>query len=268
MFERTLVPVAYGERPEELRTIGVMLKNYGVRSVCLYHVDESGSLFPGSDLPWLMLLQEALEEVGLATEVKRGTGSVAPSIAETAMFQGCDGICLRGKRRWHLQTTRLGGVAQGLLRISDVPVFVHKIPPHLPDGEEGRGRDERIVLYVTSLDAASVRPLPCLMEFGGARCHVLHVRERVDDPSTDHMRRDAIDDALNTVLRDLSPYFDRVSSEQRIGAPARQVLHVAERLKADVIVLGRDTPEFLSGPMNDPAELIVNASKASVCLVP
>ena len=60
----------------------------------------------------------------------------------------------------------------------------------------------------------------------------------------------------------------RVSSEQRIGVPSTQVLQVAERLGADVIVLGRDTPAFLSVPMGETGEMVVNASKASVYLVP
>lgn len=72
MFENILIPVAYGERPDELKNIGVTLKSFGVRSICLYHVHESGSFFRASDISWLVLLQEALEEVGLSIEVKGG----------------------------------------------------------------------------------------------------------------------------------------------------------------------------------------------------
>lgn len=268
MFEKTLVPVAFGEKPEELRKTGQFLKGMGARLVCLYHVDDAGSLFPGSDIPWLCLLQEALEEAGLATEVLRGSGPVAQSIAETALFQGCDAIYLKAKRRWHLSTTLLGSVAQDLLRISDVPVFVHKARPGLPDGGDGIHRDELVVLYATGLDVGTIRPLPFLREVGGARCHILHVRDRMADSSTDRRMRDVTGDKLRMVTDDLAAYYGQVSSEQRIGVPATQVLHVAERLEVDVIVLGRNTPAFLSAPMGETGEMVVNASKASVCLVP
>ena len=268
MFEKTLVPVAFGERPEELRKVGLFLKHMGARSVCLYHVDDAVSLLPGSDIPWLLHLQAALEEVGLATEVLRGNGPVAQSIAETALFQGCDAIYLKAKRRWHLPTTLLGSVAQDLLRISDVPVFVHKTRPCLADGGVGMLRDELVVLYATDLDAVTIRPVPSLRGFGGARCHILHVRDRMADSVTDRRMRDATGDKLRTAADDLSAYFGQVSSEQRIGEPATQVLHVAERLGADVIVLGRNTPAFVPAPMGETGEIVVNASKASVYLVP
>ncbi len=43
MFEKTLIPVAYGERPEEVRKAGTILKTLGANSVCLYHVNEPGT---------------------------------------------------------------------------------------------------------------------------------------------------------------------------------------------------------------------------------
>ncbi len=268
MFENTLIPVAYGERPDELKNIGVTLKNFGARSVCLYHVHESGSFFRASDISWLMFLQEALEEVGLSIEVKRGEGHIASSIAEAAMFQGCDEIYLKAKRRWHIETMLLGSVSQDLLRLSDVPVFVQKIRPHLPDGSDGFSHDDLIVLYATDLSALSARPLPYIKEFHGARCHILHVRDRMADPSTERRRRDDVAEKLHGVEEELTPYFGQVTSEQRIGDPATQVLHVSDWLKADVVVLGRKKSTSFSAPMGDTAERVVNESKASIFLVP
>lgn len=269
MFENTLIPVAYGERPEELRKIGLALKNFGTRSICLYHVHDSGSFFRGSDISWFMLLQEFLEELGMSIKVKRGNGDhVASSIAETALFEGCDEIYLKAKHRRHLRTMLLGNVSRDLLRLSDVPVFVQKIRPHLPDDGEGLRREGLVVLYATNLDVESVRPIPYLKEFHSAQCHILHVRGRMADPSTEHRRREAVNEKLRTVEDELAPYFGQVSSEQRIGDPATQVLHVSECLKADVVVLGRKNPTFLYAPMGGTAERVVNESKASIFLVP
>ena len=268
MFENTLIPVAYGERPEELKKIGVTLKNFGASSVCLYHVHESGSFFRASDISWLMLLQEVLEEVGLSIEVKRGNGHIASSIVEAALFQGSDEIYLKAKRRWHLRTMLLGSVSRDLLRLSDVPVFVHKIRPRLPDGDEGLRHEDLIVLYATNLDETSARPIPYIKEFHGARCHILHVRNRMADPSTERRRRDTVAQDLQTMEEEITPYFKHVSTEQRIGDPSTQVLKVSEWLKADVVVIGRKKSTFFSAPMGGTAERIVNESKASIFMVP
>ncbi|KLK88786.1 universal stress protein UspA [Methanoculleus sediminis] len=268
MFEKTLIPVAYGERPEEVRKVGTILKSLGAGSVCLYHVNEPGSFFRGADLSWLTLLAEALEETGLAVEVKTGEGHIASAIAETALLEGVDGIYMKAKRRWHIETMLLGSVSRDLLRLADVPVFVHKVRPRLPDDGAEPDHSDLAVLYATDLDEASARPLPYVMEFRGAWCHVLHVRGRMADPLAERVRREAVDEQLNAVAEELRPYFGRVTAEQRIGNPAAQVLHVSDRIEADVVVLGRKSPAFLSAPMGDTAERIVTGSSASIFLVP
>lgn len=268
MFEKTLMPVAYGERPEEVGKAGGLLTNLGVRSTCLYHVNEPGSFFRGADLSWLTLLAEALEETGLIVEVKTGEGHIASSIAETALLEGVDSIYLKAKRRWHIETMLLGSISRDLLRLADVPVFVHKVRPRLPDGGAELDRSDLTILYATDLDEASARPLPYVMEFQGAWCHLLHVRGRMADPTTEEVQREAVDKQLHAVAEELRPYFGRVTFEARIGNPAAEVLHVSDQIEADVIVLGRKSPAFLSAPMGDTAERIVTGSRASIFLVP
>ncbi|HDR72995.1 MAG TPA: universal stress protein, partial [Methanoculleus sp.] len=108
MFEKTLVPVASGERPGELRKIGSILKSLGSGSVCLFHVNEAVSFFRGSDLSWLGPLAQALEDAGLSVEMKTGTGHIASAIAEAALMEGVDAVYMKAKRRWHLETMLLG----------------------------------------------------------------------------------------------------------------------------------------------------------------
>ncbi|WP_214019756.1 universal stress protein [Methanoculleus sp.] len=268
MFEKTLVPVAYGERPEELMKIGRVLRSLGAESICLYHVNEPGSFFRGADLSWLTLLAEALEEMGLSVEVKTGNGHIASAIAETALLEGADGIYMKAKRRWHIETMLLGSVSQNLLRLADVPVFVHKIRPRLPDNGVELDRRDLKVLYATDLGETSNRLLPYVMEFAGAWCHLLHVRGRMADPLAERVRREAVDGKLHAVAEELRPYFGQVTSEQRIGEPATQVLYVSDRIEADIVVLGRKGPAFLSAPMGDTAERVVTGSMASIFLVP
>ncbi|WP_292519130.1 universal stress protein [Methanoculleus sp.] len=268
MLEKTLIPVAYKERPEELRKVGRMLKTLGANSVCLYHVNEPGSFFRGADLSWLTLLSEALEEAGLIVEVKTGEGHIASAIAEAALLEGADGIYMKAKRRWHIETMLLGSVSRDLLRLADVPVLVHKVRPRLPDDGTEPDQSDLNILYATDLDEASARPLPYVMEFAGAWCHVLHVRGRMADPLAERTRREAVERELHTVAEELRPYFGRVTVEERIGDPAAQVLHVSDRIEADVVVLGRKSPAFLSAPMGETAERIVTGSSASIFLVP
>lgn len=268
MLEKMLIPVAYGERPEELRKAGKILKSLGVSSVCLYHVNEPGSFFRGADLSWLTLLAEALEESGLAVEIKTGDGHIASAIAETALLEGVDCIYMKAKRRWHIETMLLGSISRDLLRLADVPVFVHKIRPRLSDDGAEIDRSDLKILYATDLDEASTPPLPYVMEFRGAWCHVLHVRRRMADPLAERVRRETVDRELGTVAEKLHPYFGRVTIEQRIGDPAAEVLYVSDQIEADVVVLGRKSPAFLSAPMGGTAERIVTGSRASIFLVP
>ncbi len=269
MFEKTLIPVAYGERPDELRKIGNLLKSLGSESICLFHVSDSDSFFGGSDLSWLMLLKEALEEIGLSVEIRKGSDHIASSIAEAALLEGADEIYLKAKRRWQLRSILLGSVSRDLLRLADTPVFVHKIRPILPgEGEGTITRDDLIVLYATDFDEASNRPLPFVMQFNGGWCHILHVRGRRADPISEERKSSSIKEKLSSLEEELRPYYGRVTSEERIGNPANEVLFVSDQINADVIVLGRSRPAFLSSPMGDTAERIVTGSKASIFLVP
>ncbi|GAA5262685.1 universal stress protein [Methanocalculus sp. MC3] len=269
MFEKTLIPVAYGERPDELRKIGNLLKSLGSESICLFHVSDSDSFFGGSDLSWLMLLKEALEEIGLSVDIRTGSDHIASSIAEAALLEGADEIYLKAKRRWQLRSILLGSVSRDLLRLADTPVFVHKIRPLLPgEGEGTITRDDLIVLYGTDFDEASNRPLPFVMQFNGGWCHILHVRGRRADPISEERKSSSIKEKLSSLEEELRPYYGRVTSEQRIGNTAHEVLFVSDQIKADVIVLGRSRPAFLSSPMGDTAERIVTGSKASIFLVP
>ncbi len=263
MFEKTLIPVAYGERPEEMRTIGRVLKGLGARSISLFHVNESGSLFRGSDLSWLMLLKEALEEVGLSVEVETGEGHTASAIAEAALLDGADEIYMKTKRRWHIETMLLGSVSRDLLRLSDVPVFVHKVRPCLPDGEGTINPKDLIVLYATDLDEASARPLPYVMDLRGSRCHILHVRRRMADPVSEKVQGGIIGRELLKLAVEIEPFFEQVTTEQKIGNPGTVVLRVSDLINADIIVLGRRT-----AALGDTAEMIVTGSRASIFLVP
>lgn len=269
MFEKTLIPVAYGETPEELKKIGKLLKSLGSESIYLFHVSDADSFFGGSDISWLMLLKEALEEIGLSVEIRTGSDHVASSITEAALREGVDEIYLKAKRHWQLRSLLLGSVSQDLLRLADTPVFVHKIRPLLPGGGEGTiTREDLIILYATDFDKASNRPLPFLMQFQGDWCHILHVRGRRADPRAEKRKSSGVKEKLTSLEEELRPYYGRVTSEERIGNPANEILFVSEQIHADVIVLGRSRPAFLSSPMGDTAERIVTGSKASIFLVP
>lgn len=269
MFEKTLIPVAYGEKPGELRKIGRLLRSLGSESICLFHVSDTDSFFGGSDHSWLMFLKEELEEIGLSVEIRTGSDHIASAIAEAALMEGVDEIYLTAKRHWQIRSILLGSVSRDLLRLADTPVFVHKIRPLLPGEDEGTiTRDDLIVLYATDFDTASNRPLPYVMQFKGAWCHILHVRGRRADPRAEERKSSRVKEKLSLLEEELRPYYGRVTSEERIGNAANEVLFVSDQINADVIILGRSRPAFLSSPMGNTAERIVSGSKASIFLVP
>lgn len=269
MFEKTLIPVAYGERPEELEKVGKVLKSLGTTTISLFHVNEPGSLFRRTNPSWLTHLAEALEGVGLTVEINRGDGHIASTIAEAAITEGADGIYMKAKRRWHIETMLLGSVSRDLLRLADLPIFVQKVRPRLSSSEEESFHSNLRVLYATDLDETSARfLLPHIKGLQGAWCHVLHVRRRMADPTSELIQQDSVNRDLCTVAEELRSHFGRVTTEAKIGNPASQVLHVSEQIEADIITLGRRKPAFFSVPMGKTAERIVIGSKASIFLVP
>ncbi|RQD80861.1 MAG: universal stress protein [Methanocalculus sp. MSAO_Arc2] len=269
MFEKTLIPVAYGEKPEELEKIGKILRTFESQSICLIHVSEGSSFLSDSDDTWLKELKEILEEIGYTVEIRMGHDHIASAIADAALQEGVDEIYIKSKRRWHIETMLLGSIARDLVRLSDIPVFVHKLRPRLPGPEDGViSRLDLIILYATEFDEASIRPIPYLKDFRGARCHIVHIRQRRADPVSEQIQKDDIEKRLRAVEEELGPYYPEVTSEQRVGNPAKEILRIAEEIRADVIVLGRRRRAFLAAPMGETPEMIVIGSKASIFLVP
>jgi len=269
MFEKTLIPVANCEDGKELKRVIITLKDLGMNSVILFHVQEGGLLFGKKGLSWLKCsLKEDLEKEGLEVETLTGNGHTATAIAETALFENVYAVYLKARKKWNVETLFLGSVSRDILRLTDVPTFVHKIRPQIPvDGGAIRHR-ELVIVYATDLEKASYRPLPYLKEFKGAKCYILHIRKRRADPLSERMWKERVEEELSKLEEELRPDFGEVISEQRVGDPATEVLHTSERINADIIVMGRKEPSFFSAPMGSTAERIVNESAASIFLVP
>lgn len=268
MFERTLIPVAKGEKTEEIIKITDTLANLGMNSAVIFNVHEPESIFSKNSYSWFDNMMEELEGAGLPVEAKTGTGHTASAIAEAAMFENADAVYMKTRRKWHIETMLLGSVSRDLLRMTEIPTFVHKVRPSLQEDREGIKKEGFTILYATDLGKASYRPLPYVKEFKGALCYILHIRDRRADPYSERRWKEKTDSELRIIEEELRPYYREVVSEQRIGNPATEVINTSERINADIVIMGRKPPTFFSAPMGSTAERIVNELKASIFLVP
>lgn len=269
MFEKMFIPVANCKEGRGIKRAILAFRNLGVESLILFHVQEGGLFFRKSGQSWFQCqLKEEFEKEGIEVKTETGNGHTATAIAERALFENVYAIYLKARKKWNIETLLLGSVSRDLLRLTDVPTFVHKKRPQIPPDGTGIRHRELVILYATDLEKASYRPLPYVKDFKGAKCYILHIRDRRADPISERMWKKRVDEELSDLEEELRADFTEVLSEQRIGDPATEVVNTSDRINADIIVMGRKEPSFFSAPMGSTAERIVNNSAASIFLVP
>lgn len=147
----------------------------------------------------------------------------------------------------------LGSVAEQIFRRADCLVLTvgpgafHDPPIEKPDAM-------RTFLFATDFGEASLRALPRAISFAnhfGVKLILLHIAPIAPIPEGFHwsstttdvrqMQEKARTDALQRLLTMMSQY-DRLDIAPdflvKFGAPAKTILHVADTLQADVIIMG------------------------------
>lgn len=170
-------------------------------------------------------LREVGEALGRAATTVVRDGRPAPVISEVAHARGADLIVVgphggRGER-----PSGIGSTAERLVRISSIPVLVVNHPP--------KGRPHWLLVPVDDVDLT-----PAVLEWAalfarrdGAAVTLARV---VDSP-------DAVEAAaawLARLRRDL-PDSASLTIEVMVGAAGDEIVGAAERIAADLIVMGR-----------------------------
>lgn len=195
-------------------------------------------------------------------------GSADAHLASLADAEDVDLVVVGQRRNSLVEQLWYGSVARGVLRAS--PVSVACVPPPLP-APRPTFRELRTVLAATDLtesgDAAVAQALGLVTEQGTV--HVAHV---VAVTGTELEVRRAREQAWHTLARsvgDVPARARRVERHVLAGSPDEQLLALAKRLGADLIVIGTRRRGFVpGGTLGSVARAVSEGTTVPVLLVP
>lgn len=209
---------------------------------------------------------------GVSHRVTIGMGAaVWPVLSKIVQDNEIDLIVVGTHGRTGFRKLLVGSVAQQIFRSAPCPVFT--VGPKVY-GEMGEEVAVRRILHATNFTAAaqeSTRYALSLAEENRSDLFFMHVVEEGDDLSSE--RRLEATQSVSRELRELVPpsVFSRVDPQLIVefGSPAEIILKTAERLGADMIVLGGREHSRLFGPASsDTAYKVVCGAICPVFTVP
>ncbi|WP_028574273.1 universal stress protein [Desulfonatronovibrio hydrogenovorans] len=264
MFKRILQPVDLSESMSEIKIRSSFIDRFGGEEIILIHVTNPG-LGEGKAESRLRHLVLELENIGIKAKQVLAAGSVASEIAAAADNEQADLVYMPASRKNILVSTLMGSVTDDVVRLSRVPVFVHKQRPILKKTE-----DVDRVIYATDFGEAAKRARPFVAMLGEhvPELIILHVGDRASDPYTEQLRRESVAARLEELEEKYKDDFKQIKHYARIGSPAKHIIDVAEDTEADLVVLGRINEPFPSNVLGSTSSRVASRVKSSVLLIP
>ena len=175
----------------------------------------------------------ALKEVECSVILEHG--GVWEVLAKTIEQKKVDLIVIGTHGRGGLTKLILGSTAEEVFRVAPCPVLT--VGPHVPDPPTGP--PFRQILVATDYSAGSLHALPYALSLAQtfqARVAVVHAV----DPFTITTQASKIQEQERERLKVLVPRDTSVAVEFQVqfGLPADVILNIAEKQKADLIVMG------------------------------
>lgn len=267
MFGYVLFPLDLHESERRIASVLELLQRLGTERVLLLHV-------VGGEVDHARRARARLEEraqlvtgAGFRCDTMLRRGSTASVVVDVARWERVDMICVPWKRKGWLQRTIVGSVTTDVVRLSDVPVLVHK---------EGRRRGNTSapgtrVLYATDFQATDAAMTPYVKHVGSIAhtLHLLNVRDRAPDPEAEEKREREVKANLERIARECGGDYEVVEQSAVLGTPRKTIPRYAVRNGIDLVLLGRaDTTAPLSGIIGSTAEEVAHSTRSSLFIVP
>ncbi|MFN2268054.1 MAG: universal stress protein [Desulfonatronovibrio sp.] len=265
MFRKILQPVDLSESLKDIKARSSFIDRFGGQEIILFHVLNPGMNNRGQAGSKISRLENDLTRMGLNVRASLSTGHVASEIVRAASDENADIIYLPASRKNFLVSTLMGSVTDDVIRLSDVPVFVHKHRPEL-----GKSKSVDKLMFATDFQKAAVRAKPYVHMLGEfiPELIILHVGQRASDPETEQLRRENVEKGLEELKKEFDKDFKSVKHYARIGSPARHVVETAEQEQAGLVVLGRINEPFPSKILGSTSARVTSGVESSVLLVP
>ena len=290
-FNRILCPIDFSEYSDHALRYAMMLAARYRASVDVLHVMPpiTSAAAGGFGGVGRFLIERDLTatversrqpDVAVATELLESS-HVPETIARRADDLEVDLIVTGSHGRTGLQRLLLGSVVEPLLHRCHQPVLV--VPAHLDIAVLHEPMTLRRVVCAVDFSPASLAAVTYAMtiaEEAGAKLTLVNVIEPEelllarypDDPDGERARCEAETERL-TKLQALVPWIVRqfcaVESEVVAGRAAREILRVADRQRADLIVLGGHGRNLVDLTMfGSNAHAVITRAQSPVLIVP
>ena len=186
----------------------------------------------------LEALATTFEQAGIRTETELPT--VRPSwtgLLKTAEAEMAGLIVVGTRSKAQLKRVFVGSTVEELIRHAEQPVLT--VGPHVPAAPEGPLEFKRIV-YATDFTPGAERAAQLALAFavhGGATIHVCNVIDCRANPAETRVESEVRGNLERLIANSpLGAYGCEL--EISYGAPAEAILSLAEKVRADLIVMG------------------------------
>ena len=265
MLKKIVQPLDLSESLADVKIRSSFIDRFGGEEIVLIHVMNPGLGDKAMVQSRLTHLVNELGRVGIQARSVTAEGHLASEITRTAMELAADVIYLPASRKNFLVSSFLGSTTEDVIRLSDLPVFIHKQRPVLAHTEKVRN-----LVFATDFRKAASRVWLYVRMLGHfvSRLTILHVGERASDPSTEQLRRENVEALLKELKAKFADDFQEIALVSRIGSPAKHIIDVVEQLQADLVVLGRLNEPFPSKLLGSTCSRVTSGVASSVLLIP
>lgn len=265
MIKRILQPVDLGETLSEIKIRSSFINRLSDREIILAHVVNPGLNNEDHAASRLSHFADELNKLGIKTKTVLRSGHVASEIAGAALDEKAGMIYMPASRKNFLVSSLMGSVTEDVVRLSDVPIFVHKQKPVLSKTE-----NLKKVIFATDFQGAAERAWPYVRMLGEfvPELIILHVGERASDPYTEQVRRENVQKRLEELREKFQDDFENIRHLARIGSPARHIIDAVDQTGAELVVLGRMNEPFPSKILGSTCSRVTTGVKSSVLLIP
>lgn len=265
MFNRILQPVDLSESISDIKIRSSFIKQFSDREIILVHVLNPGLGSEEHARSRLSHLAAELNNLGINTRTSLCSGHVASEIVRAAKVEKAGVIYMPASTKNFLVSSLMGSNTMDVVRLSDVPIFVHKQRPAIKKTE-----NLKKVLFATDFREAAKRAWPYLSILGEIvpELIILHVGERASDPYTEQIRREMVQTRLGELKEKFRKDFQIINHFARVGSPARHIIEATDHADAELVVLGRFNEPFPSRILGSTCSRVTFRAKSSVLLIP
>lgn len=268
MLRKALIPVSFKESEDRFRAMLLFLKEAGVQRSLLLHVGAVKGRAAEAQKIRLNHYAALSREAGLEAEILLRAGTVTRVILAAAEEEAVDFLAINFKKKNFMARALLGSRVKDLIRLSTLPILVHKYPLFSPARQDNVFQ----VLYTVSRKGPAATILEYIKNnaFHADQVGFVHAGSRAPDPVVEKERQAVLESRFHSLAVQCGLQQEKTAFFSFIGDARRGILRAARRLPADLVVMGKsDVRRETSEPvLGSTAEEVSYKAPCSVMIIP